>query len=169
MLDFIDQINIDEGNDYFFSGNFHHASVRFQHVLKNLKKYEENQIQPIQIISEIVEKLELCKSNTEKIKAELILSCIKNKPESFLPLLMSINVQTEFPNKKGFFQFFKNMLKFAHESSEGELTLKIEKSTLVAEKQCVNYCFYDNFHKYSRLTIEVEECDNLISLGIIPF
>ncbi len=51
-----------------------------------LIKYEEDRIQPIQIISEIVEKLELCKSNTEKIKAELILSCIKNKPESFLPL-----------------------------------------------------------------------------------
>lgn len=169
MLDFIDQINIDEGNDYFFSENFHLASVRFQYVLKNLIKYEEDRIQPIQIISEIVEKLRLCKSNTEKIKAELILSCIKNKPESFLPLLMSINVQTDFPNKKGFFQFFKNMLNCVHESSEGELTLKIEKPILVADKQSVNYCFYDNFHKYSRLTIEVEECDNLISLGVMPF
>ena len=91
MLDFIDQINIDEGNDYFFSENFHRASVRFQYVLKNLIKYEEDRIQPIQIKSEIVEKLELCKSKTEKIKAELILSCIKNKPESFLPLLNSTN------------------------------------------------------------------------------
>jgi hypothetical protein len=169
MLNFIDQINIDEGNDYFFSGNFHLASVRFQHVLKNLIKFKEDQIQPIQIISEIVEKLELCKSNTEKVKAELILSCIKNEPESFLPLLMSINVQTEFSNKEGFYQFFKNILNFAHESSEGELTLQIEKPTLVTYKQNVNYCFYDNVHKYSRLTIEVEECDNLISLGILPF
>lgn len=169
MLDFIDQRNIDEGNYYFFLGNFHLASLRFQHVLKNLIKYKEDQIQPIQIISEIVEKLELCKSNTEKIKVELILSCIKNKPESFLPLLMSINVQTEFPNKEGFYQFFKNMLNLAHESSEGELTLKIEKPTLVTDKQSVNYCFYDNVHKYSRFTIEVEEFDNLISLGIMPF
>lgn len=169
MLDTIDQRNIDEGNDYFFSGNFHLASVRFQHVLKNLKKYKDDQIEPIQIISEIVVKLELCKSNTEKIKAELILSCNKNEPESFLPLLMSINVQTEFPNKKGFYQFFKNMLNCAHESSEGELTLKIEKSILVEDRQSVNYCFYDNFHRYSRLTIEVKECDNLIILGIMPF
>jgi hypothetical protein len=169
MSDYIDQKSINDGNDYFFSGNYHLASVRFQDVLKNLMKYEEDRIQPIQIISEIVEKLELCKSNTEKIKAELILSCIKNKPELFLPLLMSINVQTEFPNKKGFYQFFKNMLNCAHESSEGELTLKIEKPILVADKQSVNYCFYDNFHKYSRLTIEVKESDNLISLGIMPF
>ena len=61
------------------------------------------------------------------------------------------------------------MLNCVHESSEGELTLKIEKPILVADKQSVNYCFYHNFHKYSRLTIEVEECDNLISLGVMPF
>ncbi|MDI5896600.1 hypothetical protein [Flavobacterium yafengii] len=126
-------------------------------------------IQPIQVVSKVVGDLEQSKINKEKIKAELILSCIKNEPESFLPLLMSINVQTEFPNKKGFYQFFKNMLNCAHESSEGELTLKIEKSILVEDRQSVNYCFYDNFHKYSRLTIEVKESDNLISLGIMPF
>lgn len=126
-------------------------------------------IQPIQVVSKVVGDLEQSKINKEKIKAELILSCIKNEPESFLPLLMSINVQTEFPDKKSFYQFFKNMLHLAHEESEGELTLKIEGPTLVTDKQNFNYCFYDNIHKHSRLTIEVEEYDNLISLGIMPF
>jgi hypothetical protein len=169
MSDYIDKKSIDEGNDYFSLGNFHLASVTFQHALKSHRKYEGDRMHPIQITSEIVEKLEQCKSNTEKIKAELILSCIKNEPESFLPFLMSINVQTEFPNKKGFYQFFKNMLNRAHESSKGELTLKIEQPTWGIDKQKVNYNFYDNVHKYSRFTIEVKENDNLICLGIMPF
>lgn len=108
-------------------------------------------------------------THTEKIKAALVLSCVKNNPKSFLPLLMSIDVQTEFPNKMVFYQFFENMLNCAHESLEGELTLKIEKTIQFADKQSVNYCFYDNIHKYSRFTIEVKESDNLICLGIMPF
>ena len=105
----------------------------------------------------------------EKIKAELILSSINNNPESFLPFLMSAEVETEAPNKKNFYQFFKGMLNHAHESSEGELLLKIEPPTLDTDKQVVNYNFYDNVHKHYRLSIVVKESNNLIYLGVMPF
>ena len=105
----------------------------------------------------------------EKIKAELILSCINNDPESFLPFLMSAEVETEAPNKEDFYQFFKGMLNDAHESSEGELLLKIEQPTLDTDKEVRNYNFYDNAHKYPLLSIEVKENSNLVCLDIMPF
>lgn len=108
-------------------------------------------------------------TSIEKIKAQLILSCINNDPESFLPFLMLAEVETETPNKEDFYQFFKGMLNQAHESSEGELTLKIEQPTLDSDKQVVNYNFYDNTHKYPLLSIVVKENKNLICLGIMPF
>lgn len=105
----------------------------------------------------------------EKIKAQFILSCINNDPKSFLPFLMSAEVETEAPNKKDFYQFFKGMLNHAHESSEGELLLKIEQPTLDTDKEVVNYNFYDNVHKHYRLSIVVKESNNLIFLDILPF
>ncbi len=105
----------------------------------------------------------------EKIKAQFILSCINNDPKSFLPFLMSAEVETEAPNKKDFYQFFKGMLNHAHESSEVELLLKIEQSTLDTDKQVLNYNFYDNTYKYPLLSIVVKENNNLICLGIMPF
>jgi hypothetical protein len=105
----------------------------------------------------------------QKIKTELISSCINNDPESILPFLMSAQVETEAPNKKDFYQFFKGMLNHAHESSEGELTLKIEQQTLNTYKEVLNYNFYDNTHKYPLLSILVKENNNLIYLGVMPF
>lgn len=105
----------------------------------------------------------------QKIKTELISSCINNDPESFLPFLMSAQVETEAPNKKDFYQFFKGMLNHAHESSEGELTLKIEQQTSNTYKEVLNYNFYDNTHKYPLLSILVKENNNLVYLGVMPF
>jgi hypothetical protein len=105
----------------------------------------------------------------QKIKTELIFSCINNDPESFLPFLMSAEVETEAPNKEDFYQFFKGMLNHAHESSEGELFLKIEQSTLDTDQEALNYNFYDNTHKYPLISILVKENNNLISLDVMPF
>lgn len=105
----------------------------------------------------------------QKIKNELINSCIFNDAESFLPFLMSTDVETEAPNKKDFYQFFKGMLELAHKNSEGELLLKIEQSTLDTDKEVFNYNFYNNAHKHPLLTIVVEENNNIIYLGIMPF
>ncbi|MDD2674552.1 MAG: hypothetical protein PHF81_06685 [Flavobacterium sp.] len=108
-------------------------------------------------------------TSIEKIKAQLILSITNNNPESFLPFLMSAEVETEASNKKDFYQFFKGMINQAHESSEGELLLKIEQPTLDTDKEVLNYNFYDNVHKHYRLSIVVKESNNLIYLGIMPF
>lgn len=108
-------------------------------------------------------------TSMEKIKTELILSCINDNPESFLPFLISAEVETEAPNKMDFYQFFKGMLNHAHESAEGKLTLKIEQPTLDTDKEVLNYNFYDNTHKYPLLSIMVKENNNLICLGIMPF
>ncbi|WP_158728963.1 hypothetical protein [Flavobacterium sp. I-STPA6A] len=105
----------------------------------------------------------------QRIKTELISSCINNDPDSFLPFLMSAEVVTEAPNKEDFYQFFKGMLNHAHESSDGELLLKIEQSTLDTDKQVLNYNFYDNTHKFPLLSIVVKENNNLIYLGVMPF
>ena len=106
----------------------------------------------------------------QKIKTQLILSCINNDPESFLPFLMSAEVETETPNKEDFYQFLKGMLNHTHESSEGELLLKIEQPTLdIVDEEILNYNFYDNVHRYPLLSITVEENNNLICLGVMPF
>jgi hypothetical protein len=82
---------------------------------------------------------------------------------------MSPVVKTETPNKMDFYQFFKGMINQAHERSEGEVLLKIEQPTLDTDKQKLNYNFYDNTHKYPLLSILVEEKNNLICLGVMPF
>lgn len=105
----------------------------------------------------------------EKIKAELISSCTNNTPEYFFPFLMSADVQTEAPNKMDFYDFFKDMLNYAHARAKEKLTLKIEESTDDTDKVVCNYNFYDNSHKHSLLTIVVKENNNQILLDIMPF
>jgi hypothetical protein len=105
----------------------------------------------------------------EKIKAELISSCINNTPETFLSFMMSADVQTEAPNKMDFYHFFKDMLNDAHIRAKGKLTLKIEESTDDIDKVVLDYSFYDNVHKHPLLTIEVKENNNQILLDIMPF
>jgi hypothetical protein len=105
----------------------------------------------------------------EKIKAELISSCINNTPETFLSFMMSADVQTEAPNKMDFYHFFKGMLNDAHIRAKGKLTLKIEESTDDIDKVVLDYSFYDNVHKHPLLSIEVKENNNQILLDIMPF
>jgi hypothetical protein len=102
----------------------------------------------------------------EKVKTELIFSCINNSPLSFLT---SADVQTEAPNKMDFYHFFKGMLNEAHASAKEKLTLKIEESTDDTDKVTCNYNFYDNSHKHYLLAIVVKENNNLILLDIMPF
>lgn len=105
----------------------------------------------------------------EKIKAKLILSCANNDPESFLPFLMSQEVETETSNKKDFYHFLKGMINNAHLSSKGKLTFKIEQPTLDTDKGALNYNFYGNNHKYPLLSIQVKEKYKIICLGVMPF
>jgi hypothetical protein len=105
----------------------------------------------------------------EKIKDELISSCINNNPKSFLSFLMSADVQTKAPNKMYFYHFFKDMLNEAHARAKGKSTLKIERSTDDRDKVIFDYSFYDNIHKHSLLLIKVKENNNQILLNVMPF
>ena len=65
----------------------------------------------------------------EKIKRELIKSCVEINPKSFIPYLLANNVSTGMPNKTRFYRFFKEMVVCLKENSKGNLYFKIENST----------------------------------------
>lgn len=105
----------------------------------------------------------------EKIKTQLIESCINNKAKSFIPYLIRNEVITGMPNKIRFYIFFKRMVENAGKSSEGPLILKIEQPEWIIDSKIAHYNFYDAIHTYSRLTIEVKETKNYIYLNTLPF
>lgn len=105
----------------------------------------------------------------EMIRIELIKSCINYDTKSFIPFLMSENVLTEMPNKMRFYRFFKKMVYCTKQSSEGLLFTKIENEKNNINQRIYNLNFYDKIHKYSRLSFEITECNESISLDILPF
>ncbi|MBL1281225.1 MAG: hypothetical protein COA33_013180 [Fluviicola sp.] len=105
----------------------------------------------------------------KEIKKSLIFACLKQDPLSFVPYLLSDNVKTEMPNKTRFYRFFKRMIKCAKQKSVGEWTLKIEKTSWNRGQDNVAYNFYDEKHKYARLSIIVTEKGNEIIFETIPF
>jgi len=103
------------------------------------------------------------------IIAELQWSCLENNPKSFIPFLLSENVKTNMPDKFRFYSFFKSMVKSARENSIGEWTLKIENWDIEDHSNTLAYNFYDEVHKYARLTIMVRETENELHLDTLPF
>jgi hypothetical protein len=101
------------------------------------------------------------------IKEELIKACIKARPSYFKSYLASEKVTCE-PDKEGFYKFFKYILAVSRRQSEGELHLKIKQPD-PENKNVQHYKFYDRVHLHSRLTIIVEESNDLIHLDILPF
>jgi len=108
-------------------------------------------------------------NNIEKIKAELINSCVNYNTKSFIPFLMSKNVLTGIPNKTRFYRFLKYMVSCTKQCSEGQLTFKIEHEKITDNQRNYYLNFYDKIHKYSRLSIEVRETKENIYLDTLPF
>lgn len=104
----------------------------------------------------------------ENIKEALIKASIKSRPSYFKPFLSSNKVITKYADKESFYLFFKYMLSISRKMSEGELYLKI-KLPNQENKNVQYYKFYDTVHLHSRLTIIIEECNELIHLDILPF
>lgn len=102
------------------------------------------------------------------IKEALINSCIKSRPSCFKPYLFMDMVITEFENKESFYKLFKYMLSASRKMSVGELHFIIKQPDL-ENKGIQHYEFYDTIHLHSRLTIIVEESNDLIHLEILPF
>lgn len=105
----------------------------------------------------------------EEIKQALIKSCIHNQPIQFIPYLHSKNVKVGFPNKIRFYKYFKYLLNCAQCSSEGPLTLRMEKYAWEEDKEISYYNFYDEVHKYSRLSMKYKEVNNQIFIDTMPF
>ncbi len=108
-------------------------------------------------------------NSIEKIKTELINSCVNYDTKSFIPFLMSKNVLTGMPNKTRFYSFFKHMVSCTKQCSEGQLTFKIEHEKRINNQRNYYLNFYDKIHKYSRLSIEVRETKENIYLDTLPF
>ncbi|KJD31346.1 hypothetical protein PK35_14635 [Tamlana nanhaiensis] len=108
-------------------------------------------------------------NNIEKIKIELINSCVNYDTKSFIPFLMSKNVLTGMPNKTRFYVFLKYMVNCTKQCSEGQLTFKIEQEKITNNQKNYYLNFYDKIHKYSRLSIEVKETNENIYFNTLPF
>ncbi len=105
----------------------------------------------------------------ENIKTEFISACLTYHPKSFIPFLLSENVLTGMPNKIRFYSFFKSMLECAKQNSHGRLTHKIENEQNYTNQRTYFLNFYDQSHKYSRLSFEVKEMNEYIYIQILPF
>lgn len=98
----------------------------------------------------------------------LTVAVLQNKPHIFFYYLLTNNIETTFPNKLRFYEFFKHMLKCAYKTSKGKLHLIIETPTWENEGY-LHYCFYDKVHKHSRIYIKVKESEQTLYLDMLPF
>ena len=105
----------------------------------------------------------------EKIKRELIKSCVEINPKSFIPYLLASNVSTGMPNKTRFYRFFKEMVICLKENSKGNLYFKIENEKTCNSENTYFLNFYDEVHLHSRLSIEIRENKQQIYLDTLPF
>lgn len=110
----------------------------------------------------------LNRSSNNIIIKSLIVAILNNKPQIFLYYLLSINVEITFPNKLRFYEFFTKMLKSAYRRSKGRLYLKIENPEW-EEDGYTHYCFYDKYHKYSRIDVFIKEANSKINFEMYPF
>ncbi len=109
------------------------------------------------------------KFTVAEINEALEKSCINNQPLHFIPYLLSKNVIVESANKVCFYKFFKKLLKCAHSSSVGPLVLKIEKYPWEKDCDMRYYNFYDDVHKYDRLSFRHKEIGNKVIIETMPF
>jgi hypothetical protein len=105
-------------------------------------------------------------SSIEKIKSELIKSCINYEPKSFIPFLLSEHVKTGMPNKMRFYNFFKQMLISTEKNSKGILKVKLKEN---GKNENYYLNFYDQIHENSRLTFEINENKENIYIDTLPF
>ena len=103
-----------------------------------------------------------------EIKNAIIETCLGGDSKCFIPYLLDKKVNTGMPNKIRFYLFFKRMLKCSKENSVGNWILKIENYDCKEEKYLA-YNFYDQVHKYARLTIIVKEDNKKIFFDTMPF
>ena len=70
-------------------------------------------------------------------------------------------------NKMMYYWYYKGIVNCTKSSSMGELYLKIEKYN--SNKEAQYYNFYDNYHTYARLTVEVIDKGDKVQVDVMPF
>jgi len=63
-INFINQDLIDQGNMYFYNGNYSLAEISYQNALNKLRKYDGDKMHPMMLASELVQKIKVCKTKT---------------------------------------------------------------------------------------------------------
>ena len=81
--------------------------------------------------------------------------------------LWSENLEFSGLNTMRFYRYYKGMVICKKASSIGELYLKIEKYDYSPD--ALFYIFHDNYHKYSRLSIEVKNKGEKVYINVMPF
>ncbi len=97
----------------------------------------------------------------------LIESVMTYNPSIFKACLWSENLEYSGLNKMRFYRYYKGMVNCTKASSIGELYLKIERYDYSPD--ALFYNFYDNYHKYSRLSIEVKDKGEKVYINVMPF
>ena len=88
-------------------------------------------------------------------------------PSLFKQCLWSETLEFSAINKMMYYRYYKRMVNCTKLSSMGELYLKIEKYDYIPD--ALFYNFYDNYHTFSRLSIEVEDKGDKIYIDVMPF
>ena len=105
----------------------------------------------------------------EEIKNQLIECCISKDTASFIPYLLSRNVSVDYINKLRFYKFLKYMVKGNMGCSKRTFNFKIEKLKIDNDLKSYDISFYDNYHLYPRVILEIIETENRIFIEVSPF
>ena len=95
-------------------------------------------------------------------------SCSKYDPEYFIPFLNRPDVTTEFPTKKAFYIFFKMMIDSISTFSSQPLKIKTQYKEEKG-RTLINCEFLDYSNKFSRLSFELINTSDKISIDLLPF
>ena len=99
---------------------------------------------------------------------DFISCCSNSKKNQLIKLLNNKSIVTNMPNKLRFFTFLSYMIDCMSTSSVGKITPKWEQiKWMKKERKCLR--FYDEHHKFPRLTIIVEKKNEKIYFETIPF
>ena len=110
----------------------------------------------------------LKKNYTKKEILDILIESVMTfNPSIYKQCLWSDNLEFCAANKMKYYWYFKGMVNCTKSNSMGELYLKIEKYDY--NPDALFYNFYDNYHTYSRLSIEVEDKGENIYIDVMPF
>lgn len=98
----------------------------------------------------------------------VVIAVLQNKPKFFFHYLLATNVETTYPNKLSFYNFFRDMLKDAYARSKGKLHLTLENPKWEKEGYTY-YCFNDNRHLHCRISIKIKESNGKLYFDMLPF